>query len=136
MIKVVKIPLIYAEERNQEDLDYKKVNEILWQLQRQTRSIKNKVIQLCWEYSGFASDYKQKNNEYPNEKDVIGMSLRGYTYKAVSGSGEYDLYSVNMSATTDKAYKEFNNSKSEMFKGNRSIINYIASKTRYNLYKL
>ncbi len=124
MIKVVKIPLIYAEERNQEDLDYKKVNEILWQLQRQTRSIKNKVIQLCWEYSGFASDYKQKSNEYPNEKDVIGMSLRGYTYKVVSGSGEYDLYSVNMSATTDKAYKEFNNSKSEMFKGNRSIINY------------
>ena len=39
LIKVVKIPLIYAEERNQEDLDYKKVNEILWQLQRQTRSI-------------------------------------------------------------------------------------------------
>lgn len=124
MIKVVKIPLIYAEEKNNNEFDYKKIYEILWSLQRQTRAIKNKVIQLCWEYSGFASEYKNKNGEYPNEKEVIGMSLRGYNYKHINETGSYDLYSANMSATTDKAYKEFNNSKAEVFKGTRSIINY------------
>ncbi|MDD6489306.1 MAG: transposase [Clostridia bacterium] len=124
MIKVVKLPLIYAEEKNDSNMDYKKVYEVLWDLQRQTRKIKNKVIQLCWEYSGFASEYKNKNGEYPNEKEVIGMSLRGYTYNTISGSGEYGLYSANLSATTNKAYKEFNNSKVEVFKGTRSIINY------------
>ena len=124
MIKVVKIPLIYAEEKNNNKFDYKKINEILWSLQKQTRAIKNTVVRLCWEYSGYSSEYKKANNEYPNEKEVIGMSLRGYTYKIISGSGMYDLYSSNMSATTDKAYKEFNVAKSEILKGTRSIINY------------
>lgn len=124
MIKVVRLPLIYAEDKNDSDMDYKKVYEVLWDLQKQTRKIKNKVIQLCWEYSNFSSDYKKTFQEYPDEKAVIGKSLRGFVYSECSKSGEFDLYASNLSATTDKSYKEFNNSKAEMFKGTRSIINY------------
>lgn len=119
MIKVVRVPLIYQEE----ELTYTQVCDILWKMQKQTRYIKNRVIQLCWEFNGFSSDYKKTYNEYPKDKEVIGKTLRGYVYSAMP-KDEIDLYTSNLSASTDKAYKEFNIAKFEILKGTRSIINY------------
>lgn len=123
MIKVVKIPLIYAD-LDENSLDYKAVYEILWSLQRQTRAVKNKAIQLMWEYSNFSSDYKKRYLEYPNEKETIGKSLRGYVYSRISEIMEVDLYSKNLSASTTKAYQEFNHAKTDMLRGTSSVITY------------
>ncbi len=62
MTKVVKLLLISEQkDKNGEIINYMEVNRILWDLQRQTREIKNKSVQLCWEWSGFSSEY---NREY------------------------------------------------------------------------
>lgn len=126
MNKVVKLALI-CEQQNKdgEEVDYKEVYRILWDLQKQTREIKNKSIQYCWEYSNFSSDYFRKFNEYPNEKEVLSYTLAGFVNdKFKTGN---DLYSGNCSTTVRTVCGEFKNAKSDMIKGNRSIISYKAN---------
>jgi len=58
MTKVVKLALLCEQtDKSGNDIDYKDIYKILWDLQRQTREIKNKSIQYCWEYNNFSSDY-------------------------------------------------------------------------------
>lgn len=58
MVKVVKIYLISEQVDEQgKDVDYNTICGVLWDLQWETREIKNKTVQLCWEWSGFSSDY-------------------------------------------------------------------------------
>ena len=126
MNKVVKLALI-CEQQNKdgEEVDYKEVYRILWDLQKQTREIKNRSIQYCWEYSNFSSDYFRKFNEYPNEKEVLSYTLAGFVNdKFKTGN---DLYSGNCSTTVRTVCGEFKNAKSDMIKGNRSIISYKAN---------
>lgn len=79
MNKVVKLKLICEQsDKNDLPIDYKNINKILWSLQEQTREIKNKSIQYCWEYSNFSSDYYRKFNEYPKEKEVLSYTLIGF----------------------------------------------------------
>lgn len=64
--KVVRVPLICCQlDKDGNEVDYKKINEILWEIQRQTRQIKNRIIQLCWEWKGFSSDYVKREGVYP-----------------------------------------------------------------------
>ena len=123
MNKVVKLALICEQsDKDNSPVDYKKINEILWELQKQTREIKNKTIQYCWEYYNFSSDYYKKFNEYPKEKDILSYTLVGFVNdKFKTGN---DLYSGNCSTTVRNTCTEFKNSKKELIKGSRSIINY------------
>lgn len=41
---------------------------ILRHLRQDTRHIKNKTIQLYWEYQGFSSKYKEKYGVYPRNR--------------------------------------------------------------------
>ena len=106
MNKVVKLALICEQsDKDNSPVDYKKINEILWELQKQTREIKNKAIQYCWEYNNFSSDYYKKFNKYPKEKDILSYTLGGFVNdKFKTGN---DLYSGNCSATTKKVINEF-----------------------------
>ena len=65
MNKVVKLSLI-CEHTDQDGnkVEQGEVYKILCELQRQTREIKNKTIQYCWEYSNFSSEYYKKHHEY------------------------------------------------------------------------
>ena len=123
MNKVVKLALIsetYDKDGN--EVDYKEINKLLWELQKQTREIKNKSIQLCWEYNNFSCDYYKKNGVYPKEKDILSYTLSGFVNdKFKTGN---DLYSGNCSTTIRTVCTEFNNSKSDFIKGDRSIISY------------
>ena len=123
MNKVVRLALIsetYDKDGN--EVDYKEINKLLWELQKQTREIKNKSIQLCWEYNNFSSDYYKKNGDYPKEKDILSFTLSGFVNDKFKIGN--DLYSGNCSTTVRTVCSEFNNSKSEFIKGDRSIISY------------
>ena len=106
MDKVVKLALICEQsDKDNSPVDYKKINEILWELQKQTREIKNKTIQYCWEYNNFSSDYYKKFNEYPKEKDILSYTLGGFVNdKFKTGN---DLYSGNCSTTVRNTCTEF-----------------------------
>ena len=116
MTKIVRVPLICATVNNNgEEVDYKKVNEILWDLQRQTRDIRNKSLQYAWEWLGFSNDYKEQYEEYPKEKDFLNYTLSGYVYDKLKSSGKYTLYTSNMSSSSRDALAKFNGMKKEIF---------------------
>ena len=123
MTKVVRIYLICDHtDKNGESVDYQDINKLLWELQKQTRTIKNKTIQYCWEYFNFSSDYYKKNNAYPSEKEVLSYTLDGYINDKFKNNN--DLYSGNCSSTTRNTVKEFKNAKADIIKGTKSIISY------------
>ncbi len=115
--------LICAQtDRDGNEMDYKEIYRILWELQKQTRIIKNKSIQRCWDFQNQSRANYEATGAYLKEKDVFGMTLRGQLNHLL-GKGSF-LYSGNASATTDQAYKEFNAAKKEIFAGDRSILSY------------
>ena len=123
MTKVVKVYLISKVlNKDGEKVEYENVCNILWQLQKETRQLKNKTVQLCWEWNNFQSDYYKKNGSYPKDKDILNCSLFKYVYNRLKDN--YILNSGNLSATLQETTKAFKNNESDIIKGNKSIINY------------
>lgn len=123
MIKVTSIYLISKVVNSSgESVDYKDVYKILWKLQDETRILKNKAIQLCWEWNNFSSDYYKKNESYPKDRDVLNYTLDGFIYDRLKS--ESSLQSSNASTTLRDASGTFKNNKVEYLKGNKSIMEY------------
>lgn len=116
-VKVVRIPLISNNE-----IDYKEVNKILWKLQDQTRAIKNKTIQMAWEWNNFSADYKEKYGTKPSPKDIMNYSFSGYAYDKLKG--ESDMNTSNLTTVIRAAESQFKNYMKKSFKGEASIPDY------------
>lgn len=110
-------------DENGNTIDFREINKILWNLQRQVREIKNKSIQLCWEWMGFSSEYNKLNGQYPKDKDILNYTLSGFVYDRLK-TGGYDLYSSNVSSASRDACTAFANAKIDIMKGERSILSY------------
>ncbi len=126
LTKVVKLYLI-SEQINKEGqkIDYQRINSILWDLQKQTRDIKNRTVQLCWEWMNFSSDYCKTQEEYHKERDILGYTLERYVYDYFKTG--YDLYTGNISTSSREVCSSFKNVKKEILKGERSILSYKAN---------
>lgn len=124
MNKVVRLALICEQvDKEGNVVDYRDIYKLLWDLQKQTREIKNKAIQKCWEYHGFESDYKKEYGVYPKKNDILGYTmLSGYIDKQLRS--DFFLYSGNFSTTIKSVCDEFKSSKSDFSIGKRSIISY------------
>lgn len=127
MTKVVKLRLICEQlDKNGEEVKFNDICKILFDLQDQTREIKNKTVQICWENMNWANDYKHQYGYYPS-KEVFKEK---YNYNDISGyvnnkfKGNNDLYSANCSTTTRSVCTDFKNSKKDMLKGDKSILFY------------
>lgn len=123
MTKTTKIQLI---SKNDEILDYKEVNKLLWQLQRETRAAANRCIQLCWEYSGFESDYKKNHGEYPTRdesKEILGKSLSTVIYNRIKEDAP-TMNTGNLSMLNQSVCGKFNTMKSDILRGDISIPSY------------
>lgn len=125
MQKVLKVGLICEHtDADSNPVDYKDIYKLLWELQRQTREIKNKSIQYCWEFSNFSTDYYKEHHEYPKDKEILNYTLSGFVNdKFKTGN---DLYSANCSTTVRTACAEFKNAKADFLRGDKSIISYKA----------
>ena len=133
MTKVVKLALISKTvDKDGKEIPYKDICHTLWDLQRHTREIKNKAVQYCWEWQGFASDYKKKIGEYPKERDFLvkrddakgvlkDYAIDGYIYDKLK---DYPLYSGNNSTTSRSVVQDFKNAQKEILKGEKSILQY------------
>ncbi len=132
MIKATRIPLISKTERDGKQIPYKDICKILWELQNETRTIKNKAVQLCWEWLGYSSDYKAQNGDYPKEKEhllsvdkktgeVKGYALQSFLYDELKGNY---MQSGNYSQTIQLVYKAFKKNQGSILKGDKSIVNY------------
>ena len=114
MIKIMKFEIIKPL-----DIDWKNLGSILYELQRETRDMRNKSSQLCWEYMGFSSEYKERYNEYPKTKDVLQYSnMQGYIYnklKDMYTKGNSGNRSVSMKDVADK----WKNDTKEILRGDK-----------------
>lgn len=124
LVKVVKIYLISEQfDKAGNRIDYKEVNKILWELQKQTRKAKNKTVQLLWEWNNFSSDYVKASGIYPKAKDIFGYSsVHGQANKELRT--KLALNSSNLSTTTMDVCKIFNTYKKEVWEGKRSVPSY------------
>ena len=123
MTKVVKVYLISAvTDKAGNAVDYKAVNRMLWDLQKETQCVKNKAVQLCWEWFTFQSDYKEKYGTYPKDKDILHYTLNGYVYDRLKELSS--LQSGNLSTSLIDVCKHFKKDKIAYRKGTKAIANY------------
>jgi putative transposase len=119
LVKVVKLQIIKPI-----DLAWEGFEKILRQLQQDTRNIKNRTIQLCWEYQGFSSEYKEKYGEYPKYSDILEYNtLTGYIYDRLKRD-YYRLNTGNLTDTIKSAADKWRNDLVEVLKGDISIPSY------------
>ena len=124
MVKVVRLSLITEQlDKDGNPVDYKEVNRILWDIQRQTREIKNKTVQYCWEYSNFSSEYYKEHQTYPDRADILNYKrMDGYVNHQLKG--KYDLYTANLSVSILDVCNAFKASAGDFLRGSRSILSY------------
>lgn len=123
MTKVLKVYLICnTVDKDGNAVDYTDVNRILWDLQKETRIIKNKAVQLCWEWFNFRSDYKEKYGDYPTAKDILNYTIDGYIYDRLK-TDNY-IHTSNLTTTLNDVIKQFKINLINYVNGLKSIANY------------
>lgn len=127
MNKVVKLELICDQlDKNGKEIKYTDIYKLLFDLQDQTRIIKNKTVQICWENMNWENEYKQQYGDFPSKE----VYKEKYNYNDITGYVNHlfkqnnDLYSGNCSTTTRSVCTDFKNSKKDMLKGDKSILFY------------
>ncbi len=106
------------------NIEWGQLNSILNALQKETMVILNKTIQLCWEYQGFSSDYKNLYNKDTKIKEVLGYSnIQGYIYDKFK-EDFYKLNKGNQSQTIRRATDKWSNDLKEIQNGKRSVPNF------------
>lgn len=126
MVKVTRIPLISCSSYlDGTEIPYRDVCKMLWTLQDQTRAIKNKTIQLAWEWNGFSADYKAKHGVYPNQKDILNYVFSGYAYDRLKE--ESDMNTSNFTCTIRAAEAQFKANAKDYMRGKKSIMDYKAN---------
>jgi IS605 OrfB family transposase len=100
------------------------LSAILYAIQRQAREIKNKTIQLCWEYQGFSSEYKKINSEYPKAKQILNYAdIRGYAYDKLKT--EYTKHNRgNYTTIINEAVDSWKNNVKDILIGDKSIMSF------------
>jgi len=102
---------------------WKEFGDTLYKIQNETREILNKSTQLCWEYQGFSSEYKEENGEYPKTKDILGYSSNhGYCYNKLKEN--YSLNSANFTTTVKSATDKWKADLKDVIRGDKSIASY------------
>lgn len=123
MTKTLKVQLYYKDDEN---LEYKKAQEMLWLLQRETRAAANRAVQVCWEYNGFESDWKKNNDKYPTKeesREILGKSLQAIAYDRAKEDAPH-LNTGNLSSTTQAVTGKFKSLKKDILRGDISIPSY------------
>jgi putative transposase len=115
MNKTIRFQILYPQ-----DCEWKQFNDILNDFQKQTGKIYNKVIQLCWEYNGFSSDYVKQFNNRPKEKEILGLPLMTYCEHKLRKEFP-NLQSGNLGISLKKAIEKWNNDKNDIKNGKISI---------------
>src|SRR5699024_12831773 len=85
--------------------------------------MKNKAITMAWDWQQFSFGYKKRFEKYPNQKEVIGRTLKQDIYHEVK---EWNV-GYNRSFCDDSikgALVKFKEQKGAILKGAESIISY------------
>ncbi|MDO5327207.1 MAG: hypothetical protein Q4G00_10875 [Clostridia bacterium] len=120
LTKVMKYELRYLDGCG----GFHEMQENVWALQRQTREILNRTIQIAFHWDYLNREQYNKTGEYLDLYKETGYKrLDGYIYNCVKDQFE-DMASVNINATLQKAWSKYTSSKTEVLRGNMSVPSY------------
>ena len=124
IVKVMKYELKYESGC----ADFNEMQNELWKLQRQTREVMNRTIQLCYHWSYVQAEYCKQHGSTLNPRDVKpcdvyetnAKNVDTYLYQLLRD--EYpDFYTKNLNATLRKARQKYDALLFDIQKGNSSI---------------
>ena len=119
LVKIMRFQIVKPVHDSWEEL-----NQVLRDLQYDTRKVMNKTIQLCWEYHNFSSDYKAKYGMYPDMKEVLGYKMfNGYCSQRLKDEF-YRIPSNIRDTTIMDTTKKWKNDLKEVMLGDRSIASF------------
>ena len=96
----------------------------VWALQRQTREILNRTIQIAYHWDYLDGEHYKETGEHLKTKEETGYSsIDGYIYSCLNGTYE-TMASKNLNATIRKAWKKYKEAKKDVLKGTMSIPSY------------
>ena len=104
--------------------DFSNMQKELWALQRQTREILNRTIQMAyhWDYTDY-EHFKKTGNHLDIRTETGYKRLDGYIYDCLKTEVQ-DFASKNVNATIQKAWAKYKSSKSEVLRGDISLPSY------------
>lgn len=106
------------------DAEWTDFGILLNNLQETAHLLKNKIIQLAWEYEGFCADYYEKNHERFSAdqlKEVTNYkTFDGYIYHCLKDRHDA-IASANLTATIHAVWNTWQETKKEINNGERSI---------------
>ena len=101
----------------------KKYYKTLWQLQHNTRDLKNKAVQILWEWNNFSQDFKKESKKYPKAQDIVSYKMfSGYIYNQLKD--ESILNTNNLSSTIRLVERAFKANVKDYLKGTKSVLNF------------
>ena len=110
LAKVMKYELHYLDGCG----DFANMQKEVWDLQRQTREILNRSIQIAFHWDYISREHYNKTGEYLDLAAETGSKrLDGYIYRCLNGLYT-DMSSKNLNATIQKAWKKYGSSKKEL----------------------
>lgn len=98
----------------------------LMNLQQLVSRAKNRTVQALWELNNIKVAFKNEHGVFPDQKAYTqGMTPEGYINSCLKKEF-YQMYSQNLTCAIRSASKAFNNAKSDMQAGKRSVLSYRA----------
>ena len=116
LTKVMKYELHYLDGCG----DFHGMQARLWELQRITQEILNRVIQMAYHLDYQSQEHHRETGEYKNVKTETGKSDRGLFYDRLAK--EYTTISTaNLAATINQAWSKYGKNKKDIFSGKMSL---------------
>ena len=118
--KVMKFELRYLDGCG----DFGEMQKELWSLQRQTREILNKTIQIAFHWDYISRENFEKTGEYLDVLKETGYKrLDGYIYNCLKDQYS-DFSTTNLNSSIQAAWKKYASSKKEVIRGEMSLPSY------------
>ena len=118
--KVMKYELRYLDGCG----DFQNMQKELWTLQRQSREILNRTIQIAYHWDYTDREKFKKTGQHLDIKAETGYRrLDGYIYDSLKEDVQ-NFASVNVNATIQKAWAKYKSSKIDVLRGDMSLPSY------------
>ena len=120
LAKVMKYELRYLDGFQ----SFHEMQKAVWGLQRQTREILNKTLQMAFHWDYISREHYRETGTYLDVHEETGYKrFDGYVYECLKKDYP-DIASKNLNATIQKAWKKYKNSKLDVLKGTMSLPSY------------
>lgn len=120
LVKVMKFELRYLDGCG----DFENMQKELWNIQRQTRTVLNRTIQILYNWDYQNQKHHEATGEYLDVVEETGYKrIDGYVYDQLKRSYT-NMRPDNMNVSIQTAWKKYKDMKDDMFKGEAAAPSY------------